>query len=162
MKSVHPSVIDQEVFLGKSADALNVLIAQQTEILFQHAGIIIPVKSCSLLSTLATLEPASAADLAQALEQSHQLVLQKIPALIQLKLIRRKNDPADARRKLISLTASGRRQLRLLQNLSPKIKDIYAKLYLELGVNLQTVLSRTVHSLLLRPLIERLTVDTSS
>ncbi|MEM9598520.1 MAG: MarR family transcriptional regulator [Acidobacteriota bacterium] len=149
-------MLGDAIFLGRSADALSQLIAKQVEAVFDGADIRIPVKSCSLISTLAALEPASAADLAKALDQSHQLVLQKIPALLGAGLLDREKDPGDGRRKVFRLTPEGHRQLERLQGLAPAIEAIYQELYRELGVDLRAALDGAAASLRDRPVAERL------
>jgi DNA-binding MarR family transcriptional regulator len=143
------------IFLGREAETLSSLIAEQVEAVFQRLGIVIPVKSCSLLSALAESEPASAADLARALDHSHQLVLQKIPALIKLGLIHRRRDPEDARRRVFRLTEEGVAQLARLQRLEPALEQAYLELYQELGVDLREALSRAAGGLRQRSLLER-------
>ena len=157
MRSIHSNeaVLDDSIFLGRAAEALSTLIAKQVEAVFNRVGIVVPVKSCSLLSTLAAREPASAADLAKSLDQSHQLVLQKVPALINLKLIRRKPDATDRRRKVYCLTARGRRQLDRLRRFSPAITSVYAELNAEIAVDLCVTLEEASRRLRNRPLIDR-------
>ena len=92
------TALDDISFLGRLSEALSQRIEEQTRPLFGEAGIIVPVRSCSLLTALRTAGEASAADLARALGQSHQLVVQKCPALLRLGLITQHADPSDAGR----------------------------------------------------------------
>lgn len=155
-RSTSEVALENRIFLGRDADAFSTLVAKQIEAVFAQVGIIIPVKSCSLLSSLATIEPASAADLAKALGQSHQLILQKIPALLDSDLILRGRDAKDGRRKIFSLTAEGKLQLDRLRKLSPAIATIYAELYDELGVDLRAALEEASRRLRERTLMERI------
>ena len=106
--------LDDISFLGRLSEALSQRIEEQTRPLFDDAGITIPVRSCSLLTALDAAGEASAAELARALGQSHQLVVQKCPALLRLGVITQHADPADARRKILRLTDAGRDFLPIL------------------------------------------------
>jgi len=113
------------------------------------------VKSASLLVQLESLGPASAADLADALECSHQLVLQKTPKLIEIGVIARVPCPDDARRKLFLLTPAGHEQLAILRSLAPEFVAAYEELERSVG-DLHTVLKEAIAALQHRPLIERM------
>ena len=105
-------MIDDAVFLGRAVERLSILIAEQSQTVFDTMGIVIPVRSCSLMTVLATLGTASASDLARELGHSHQLVMQKIPKLSRLGLIEHHSDDDDARRMIYRLTDEGTRQLK--------------------------------------------------
>jgi DNA-binding MarR family transcriptional regulator len=105
------AAIDEIVFLGRAVERLSVLIAEQSKAVFDNQDIVIPVRSCSLMTVLSALGTASAADLARELGHSHQLVMQKIPKLLKLGLIRDGNDENDARRRVFRLTDEGISQL---------------------------------------------------
>ena len=104
-------------FLGRLSEQLSELIEQQSAEVFKRAGIVIPVKSSSLMEAIATLGPVSVAGLVRALDRSHQLIQQKMPKLIALGLVNRRPDPDDQRVILIELTDRGREQLALLAGL---------------------------------------------
>ena len=106
-RKTNPAAIDDVAFLGRTVERLSVLIAEQSKAVFDDRGIVIPVRSCSLMTVLAKLGAASASDLARELGHSHQLVMQKIPKLISLGLIRDRIDDEDARRRLFQLTDKG-------------------------------------------------------
>lgn len=125
--------LDDISFLGRLSEALSQRIEEQTRPLFDEAGIVVPVRSCSLLSALSAVGDASAADLARMLGQSHQLVVQKCPALLRLGLITQQPDPADARRKIFRLTEAGEDQLRRLDAYSARIREVYRALFEEVG-----------------------------
>lgn len=146
------------LFLGRKADLLSTLIETQTAEILESYAISIPVRSCSLISALADLESASAADIAKHLGQSHQLVLQKIPALLKLKLIVRKADSSDKRRKIFSLTNKGCEQLEQLNAQSHQLEAAYEAINAELGVNVFEAISAMHSALERRPLADRLEV----
>ncbi|WP_299194421.1 MarR family winged helix-turn-helix transcriptional regulator [uncultured Erythrobacter sp.] len=127
------SGLDDLSFLGRQAERLSDLIAEQTQALFAAAEVKIPVKSCSVMETLAACEPASASDLAAKLDRSHQIVMQKLPKLIELGFIERSADPADKRRFVLRVTPLGREQLTRLAQLTPQIAAAYRAIEAEIG-----------------------------
>ncbi len=146
--------LDDISFLGRLSEALSQTIEDQTRDLFDATGIVIPVRSCSLLTALRQAGEASAAGLARALGQSHQLVIQKCPALIRLGLMTQHPDPADARRKLFRLTAKGHAQMVMLDSYSDGITAVYQRLFEETG-DVHAMILKTLEALKERPLHQR-------
>jgi DNA-binding MarR family transcriptional regulator len=149
------SELDDISFLGRLSEALSNRIEEQTRDLVDDAGITVPVRSCSLLTELGEAGEASAAELARALGQSHQLVVQKCPALLRLGLVTQHADPADARRKMFRLTAEGRDQLARITAYRSKIGAAYRQLAAEAG-DVHGAILRTLDALATRPLRDRL------
>ena len=131
------------------------LIADQSKAVFDAAGLIIPVRSCSLMIVLAKLGTASASDLARELDHSHQLVLQKIPKLIRQGLIAQSHDDDDARRRLFRLTDLGAAQLQTFERCTERIVTAYRGLFEEVG-DIRRLVDRTVAALQEKPLDERI------
>ena len=154
-KKNNPAAVDDAVFLGRAVERLSVLIAEQSQIVFDTMGIVIPVRSCSLMTVLATLGTASASDLARELGHSHQLVMQKIPKLVRLGLIQQGDDDGDARRRLFVPTDEGLSQLAKLEQCSVLIREAYAGLFAEVG-DVRQLVDRAVDALNERPLDKRL------
>ncbi|OYX14794.1 MAG: MarR family transcriptional regulator [Brevundimonas diminuta] len=144
-------------FLGRLSEQLSELIEQQSAEVFKRAGIVIPVKSSSLLGAIATLGPVSVADLVRALDRSHQLIQQKIPKLLALDLVSRRPDPNDLRINLIEITDRGREQLALLDRLTPEFERAYAEMEQEAGPVFDTV-ARAIRALKARSLNDRIIV----
>lgn len=143
-------------FVGKRAEELSSAIEQQLEPVFRAREISIPVRSCSLLYALRSRGAATASELAKDLGQSHQLVLQKTPALEAENLIRRRPDRKDRRRRVFHLTAEARRQLGRLDELMPALERVYADLDAEVGVALFVSLGRALAALRSRTIGNRL------
>lgn len=144
-------------FLGRLSEQLSELIEQQSAEVFKRAGIVIPVKSSSLLGAIATLGPVSVSGLVRALNRSHQLIQQKLPKLLKLGLISRRPDPDDQRVILIEITDRGREQLALLDGLSAEFERAYAEMEADAGPVFDGI-SRAIKSLTARPLIDRIVV----
>jgi len=144
-------------FLGRLSEQLSDLIEQQSAEVFKRAGLVLPVKSSSLLVAIATLGPVSVADLVRALDRSHQLIQQKVPKLVKLGLVTRQPDPDDQRVTLIEITDSGREQLVLLESLDGEFIRAYAEMEEEAGPVFDSI-NRAILSLKSRPLIDRMVV----
>ena len=144
-------------FLGRLSEQLSELIEQQSAEVFKRAGLIIPVKSSSLMAAVARLGPASVADLGRALDRSHQLIQQKIPKLVKLELVTRQADPEDQRMTLIEITDKGREQLALLDSLDGAFERAYAEMEQDAGPVFDGI-NRAIKSLKARSLIERMDV----
>jgi len=142
-------------FLGRLAEDLSDLVASQSQVLFSAREIAIPVRSVSLMVALDRLQPATATDLADALEKSHQLVSQKLPKLLQLGLVERIECPTDRRRKLYSLTEAGCVNLERFADLQPALERAYTELAAEVG-DIHALLRKTARALETVSLAERI------
>jgi DNA-binding MarR family transcriptional regulator len=142
-------------FLGRLSEQLSELIEQQSAEVFKRAGLVIPVKSSSLLGAIATLGPASASDLVRALQRSHQLIQQKLPKLVALGLVTRRPAPDDQRIILIEITDKGREQLALLDRLGAAFERAYAEMEEDAGPVFDSI-DRAIGALKARPLIDRI------
>ena len=153
-RKTNPAAIDDVAFLGRTVERLSVLIAEQSKAVFDDRGIVIPVRSCSLMTVLAKLGAASASDLARELGHSHQLVMQKIPKLISLGLIRDRIDDEDARRRLFQLTDKGIAQFAKFEQCTVLLRTAYARLFAEVG-DVKDLVERTTAALDDTPLRDR-------
>jgi DNA-binding MarR family transcriptional regulator len=142
-------------FLGRLSEQLSDLIEQQSAEVFKRAGLVLPVKSASLLSAIATRGPVSVSDLVRALNRSHQLIQQKMPKLVTLDLVTRRPDPDDQRAILVEITDKGREQLALLDRLAPEFERAYAEIEEDAGPVFDAI-DRAIQALKARPLIERI------
>ena len=142
-------------YLGRLSEQLSELIEQQSAEVFKRAGLVIPVKSSSLMAAVARLGPASVADLGRALDRSHQLIQQKMPKLMALDLVSRRPDPNDQRVNLIEITDRGREQLALLDGLDAEFERAYAEMEQEAGPVFDGI-GRAIRSLKARSLSDRM------
>lgn len=143
------------IFLGRISEQLSDLIEQQSAEVFKRAGLVIPVKSSSLLSAIAALGPVSVSDLVRALDRSHQLIQQKMPKLVALGLVTRRPDPDDQRIIRIEITDRGREQLALLDGLAPAFERAYAEIERDAGPVFDGI-RRAINALKARALIDRI------
>lgn len=140
-------------FIGKQADDLGNLISEQIKPIYQSLGIIVPVKSCSIVHALYAAEQAALTDLSKTLNQSHQLVKQKLPRLMKLELIEVQQDPDDKRRLLYSLTHIGIKQAKLLNENS--LEKVYENLSNEINTDLYQILVAAIDGLKKKDLLTR-------
>lgn len=139
--------------MGKYAEDLGQLIGEQIKPVYQKIGVVVPVKSCSIIQVLSGLESATLTELAKELQQSHQLVKQKIPKLLDLNLIAVAQDENDKRRMLYSLTSEGEAQAQLLREHS--MQAVYQTLSDEIGADISQVLNAAIQSLKNKDLFTR-------
>lgn len=140
-------------FIGKQADDLSNLIREQVKPIYESLGIVVPVKSCSVIHYLNTFDDLSVTDLAKHLKQSHQLVKQKLPKLQNLGLIEQRDDDNDKRRSTYHLTKAGKQQATLLEQNS--LMAVYQHLSDEISADLHEVLNNAITGLKQKDLLTR-------
>ncbi len=145
-------------FIGKQAEDLGQLISEQIKPVYLSLGIIVPVKSCSIIHQLDSEGQATVTELAKLLSQSHQLVKQKLPRLLKLELVESSNDPDDKRRILYQLTPKGSDQAELLSQYS--MAQVYANLSTEINADLYQVLTAAIQGLKQKDLLTRFNEQT--
>lgn len=153
------TLIEEEVFehsfIGKQADDLGQLISEQIKPVYQSLGIVVPVKSCSVIHYLSQQGQSTVTEIAKGLNQSHQLVKQKLPRLLKLGLIDLRNDPDDKRRILYQLTDLGNSQSDLLTQHS--MAQVYSNLSNEINADLYQILAAAIEGLRHKDLFSRFT-----
>ena len=152
-------------FIGKHADDLGTLISVQIKPIYDSLGLVVPVKSCSIIHCLemahsGETQGVSLADLSKSLNQSHQLVKQKLPRLLKLGLIAVKKDANDKRRLLYSLTSSGHKQAALLNENS--LDKVYENLSNEINTDLNKMLVAAIDGLKNKDLLTRFNEQNNS
>ncbi len=142
-------------FLANRLDRLADLISGQGEVLLQDLCIEIPPRAVSVFLLIGERGEISAAEIAGLLDQPHQLATQRIDLLIEAGVIERMPDPDDGRRKILKLTAKGRRQH---LNVRLRLEDtarVFAALFEEIGCDLNECAERAADALTRRSLMER-------
>ncbi|MEP3889463.1 MAG: MarR family transcriptional regulator [Hellea sp.] len=149
------SNIYKAAYLGKHAGDLSQLCHNQAAMRYQEFGIIIPVYTSSTLHCLKLMQTASLADIAGALNATHQVTSQRVKKLIDLGLVDRRSDPNDARRYELFLTQTGKTQANRLENCMEAASQAYVDLFDELGFDLSELIRKTTDALRRKPLGER-------
>jgi len=152
-KMIQHKSIQPKSFIGKQADDLSNLILEQIKPIYHSLGIIVPIKSCSIIHYLDILNDMSVTNLAKQLNQSHQLIKQKLPKLQKLGLIHQQNDENDKRRTTYHLTESGQQQALLLTQHS--MYSVYQHLSDEVGADINQVLASAILCLKQKDLFTR-------
>lgn len=142
-------------FLSNKLLRLVETIAEQGEVLLTSAAIAIPPRAISTVLMIGEVENVTAADIANGLDQPHQLATQRVDLLIKLGLISKRPHPTDSRRKVLELTKEGQAQYTRMMEMLGQIRDAMDALYEELGVDLASVAVTAVKALQERPLVER-------
>lgn len=143
-------------FVANRLSALVDLIALQGDSLLQDAGVSIPARAVSCVLLVGDQGQVSAADIAKALQQPHQLATQRVEALIKLGLLKRIEDRNDGRRKILALTAKGNDQYTRLNVRLAEVEQAFLGLFAEIDCDLPAVLERTLQALRSTPLLERI------
>jgi DNA-binding MarR family transcriptional regulator len=143
-------------FLSNKLLRLVETIADQGEALLTSADILIPPRAISTVLMIGELENVTAADIANSLDQPHQLATQRIDVLIKLGLITKRPDTKDSRRKVLELTEEGEGQYKKLIEMLGHIRTAMDTLYQELGCDVAGIAVKAVKALKERPLIERI------
>jgi len=147
------TINNSKSFIGKQADDLSNLIREQIKPIYESLGIVVPVKSCSVIHYLNKFDDLSVTDLAKHLKQSHQLVKQKLPKLHGLGLIEQRDDDNDKRRSTYHLTKEGKLQAKLLDENS--LISVYQHLSNEIDADLHKVLNKAINGLKQKDLLTR-------
>ena len=144
-----------KAFLGKRAEDLSNLIEQQTQPIFDELKIVVPISSCSTILALKTLKTASLVEIARQLEQSHQLVKQKLPKLERLGLISKSADSLDKRKTNYKLTPQGIEQSEKVESYLKVSEDLVKTVSDEIGNDVAEILSDALSALRSKTLLER-------
>mgnify|MGYP003700970631 CR=1 FL=1 len=129
---------------------------EQSGAVLSDRGFEMAPQSASCLLFIADNGEASAADIAAALNLPHQVVTQRLNALLDLKLVARHADPEDGRRKVIRLTPRGKNEFNRLRIILEDAHAVYGDLNKELGVDISALMLRLMDSLERESLAERL------
>lgn len=143
-------------FVANRLGALVDLIALQGDLLLQDAGISIPSRAVSCVLLVGDEGQVSAADIAKALQQPHQLATQRVEALIKLGLLKRIDDPEDGRRKILTLSSKGKDQYARLKLRLAEAERAFLGLFAEIDCDLPAVVERALQALHRTPLLQRI------
>jgi len=143
-------------FLSNKLLRLVETIADQGAVLLETSGIAIPPRAISTVLMIGEVEDVTAADIASALDQPHQLATQRITLLIELGLVTKRPHASDSRRKVLELTPQGQAQYEQMIAMLAQIRDAMDALYEEIGCDLAEMAVKAVTSLKEKPLVDRI------
>jgi len=127
------------------AGRLREQILGEAQSIFRRNNLITPVTDVSLMLFINVNGPSSIAEIARALEFSHQRVALRINALEKLKLLTRKINPNDQRCKLIAMTPLAKKEMIFIEkmyiNASEKIEQMFNEIDIDLMDGLQKAIT---------------------
>jgi DNA-binding MarR family transcriptional regulator len=126
-------------FLALLASKLNDRISSEGARFTATMGLEIPVNTMSTIMALKD-SPASVTEIADALNVSHVAAIKTTRILIEKGILVRSDDPADGRRKPLSLTAKGKRVAKNVSIVIEKAQIAYRQLFDEIGVDVHEAL----------------------
>ena len=142
-------------FIAHMAARLDTLVCKQTKDMLKDAGVLTPVLSVSIMVFLSAHDVGTVSDIARIDGQSHQLVKSRLKPLETLQLVRASPDPLDDRRRILSLTAKGKRDAKRVLAVCEQVAAVMTHLQNELGVNLTDAIMQAESSLSRVTLSER-------
>lgn len=154
-ESFNAEIAVNAAFLSKRVYDFHLLINKQADKVYKNKGIIFPVATSSTVLFLSTIDSASLAQIARALDHPHQLIAQRVKALLKLELIEGTQDSKDKRRTLYHLTQTGLIQSQLLNDYCKEAADAFNSLSKEVGVDLHVTLNKACTALERTPFSER-------
>lgn len=150
-----------DAFVSNKLIHLADLIAEQGEDLLRDANIDVPSRAVSIMLLIGEHGEISAADMANVLQQPHQLITQRADLLIGLALIERKSDPSDGRRKILALTAKGAEQFIGLTARMEQVATVFGALFKEIECDLAAMATLATEALNRSSILERINAITS-
>ncbi|MCJ8325327.1 MAG: MarR family transcriptional regulator [Rhizobiales bacterium] len=149
-------------FFSHKLTHLTDLIAEQGQDLLRDANLDVPSRAVSIMLLIGEHREISAADIANLLQQPHQLVTQRADILINLELVERRSDPRDGRRKILVLTTSGLDQFIGLTACMNQVAEVFTALFEEIECDLAAMTMRAIEALNRSPILERIKLEQSS
>lgn len=134
-------------FLANMAGRLRDQICEDAQSQFDQLQLTTPVSDVSLVLFVKQQNTASIAEIAEALNYSHQRVAARISALIKLKLLTREVDEEDQRRKVIALTELGQRDVIQIEQFHQKAATAFEQLFAEIDCELMEKLLAAIEGL---------------
>lgn len=142
-------------FVASQLDCVAELIVKQGEAILEDAGVEFPSRAVSAVLLIGEHGQISVADIADALDQPHQLVTQRIELLIEAGVVDRVPDPEDGRRKILQLTDKGSQQFDRLKLRLDEADKAFSALFKEIDCDLPAMCRRAFDALSHSPLLER-------
>ena len=143
-------------FLASHLETLATLIVSQAEIALEKADIPIPSRTVSAILVIAEKENTTIAEIAEVLQQPHQLVTQRIELLLKRGFIERHPDPQDGRRKLICLSPTGKPLFQQLEVFLSEVTKVFVDLFGDIDCDLENKIEQSRDQLSRRGLIDRM------
>lgn len=146
----------RSAFLANMAGRLRDTISEDCQILLREKSVVTPITDVSLVLYLSMHDMSSIAEIARALNYSHQRTASRINALEKLAILSRHDDMEDTRCKRFCLTELGKKDLEVLESVYRSASAAMDELFKELDNDLMETMLSAVTSLERIPLSERI------
>ena len=143
-------------FLAHFSRRLSDLIIDQGTKLLESHGITTPTAAVSTIYFLKEKENVTVADLAKALDVTHQMATQRANTLESMGLILRQPNPQDKRAKTLHLTELGSAEANKLRPITRKVTQVFEQLNKQIECELMSKIRQAELALIDKPLVERL------
>jgi len=155
MTDFEENINNNTAFTNKRLFDLFLLINEQAGNVYMKLGIDFPVSASSTVLFLSVKKKGTVTEIAKALGLSHQLIAQRLKSLLNLKLIEKQPSEQDKRKILYRLTPKGSEQALKLDNYCENAEKTFNELSDEVGVDLQSLINKTISALTSAPFHER-------
>jgi DNA-binding MarR family transcriptional regulator len=143
-------------FLAHRLRRASELILEGTGEALRAAGFKGPARSVSTLLLLREGGPMGVTEIGQRLRLSHPLIIKLTRALAEQGLVEDQADPSDNRRRLIALTAAGRKQAAFIEAYIERISRAFETMFGESGQDLLAALVAFEEAAARRPIADRI------
>ncbi|MBQ4837823.1 MULTISPECIES: MarR family winged helix-turn-helix transcriptional regulator [Pseudoalteromonas] len=143
-------------FLAHFCRRLSDLIIEQGAKVTESYGITTPSTAISSIYFIEQNHGVTVAELASALEVTHQMATQRINTLESLDLIYRKPNPQDKRAKMIHLTELGKQEAVKLKPLTKNMSQVFSELNQQIECDIVAKVRLAEQALIDKPLMQRL------
>ncbi len=143
-------------FLAHRLRRASETLVEATSVTQRNSGFTGPPRSVSTLLLLKEEGPLGITEISNRLAFSHPLIIRFVRGLLKEGYVTQQGDPADARRRLIALTAKGRRHVDYILEFSPILSAALRSLFEEMGVDLYLAVEKFELAMAERSFIDRL------
>lgn len=146
----------ENAFLAHFSRRLSDLIIEQCSNHLKNLGITTPATAVSSIYFLADNDNVTVADLAEALDVTHQMATQRSNQLEKMGLIYRKPKPGDMRAKTIHLSESGIEESRKLRPFTKSLSAVFDEINEQIECELMVKIRQAELALIEKPLFQRI------
>jgi DNA-binding MarR family transcriptional regulator len=143
-------------FLAHRFRRLSEILVEDIGNWLPEAGVESPPRAGSTMLLLQREGSLAITEIATRLRLTHPLIIGLVSELEELGLVKVERDPADARRRLVTLTKSGVSCADKIERATKRIADAYREVCAEIGVDLLDVAEKLERACSRKPMAERL------
>ena len=152
----------KSAFLANMAARLRDIINDDCSVLLKEREITTPITDISLMMFISESKNPSIAEIANALDYSHQRTSARVLTIEKLGLIRRVVDKKDSRCQRVALTEAGKTDFKKLQKVLEAASEVMDKVIAEEGVDIMQSIQNIVSTIKRHPISEQISEFDSS